>query len=211
MKVEQRSINSEITMIGSDEKRTISGYAVKWNEWSNLIRKESFEFVERFSPGAFDESLRSGNPIKAFWNHNTDKVIGSTKSGTMRVESDNVGLRFEIDLPNNSTGNDIIESVRRGDVDGVSFGFKIADRKKDNTWDDSDYRNVKRTINRAMLKEISPTPFPAYPQTELSLRSAEEAYNDYKDSKDKPPESDWRIDNLRAKTDFLKWKHKLSD
>ena len=45
---------------------------------------------------------------------------GHTKDLT---RGDTTGLDYDIDLPNNTWGNDVRESVQRGDVDSSSFGF----------------------------------------------------------------------------------------
>ncbi|MCB5640427.1 HK97 family phage prohead protease, partial [Erysipelatoclostridium ramosum] len=75
-----------------------------------------------------DESLsrckENGSEIKALWNHDTSRPLGSTKTDTLRFNmGDTTGLNYDIDLPNNTWGNDVRESVKRGDVDGSSFGF----------------------------------------------------------------------------------------
>ncbi|WP_254068379.1 HK97 family phage prohead protease [Brevibacillus sp. 7WMA2] len=57
------------------------------------------------APGAFTRSLGE-NTIKALWNHRTDYVLGSTKNQTLRLSEDDIGLRFELDLPNNTWGKD---------------------------------------------------------------------------------------------------------
>lgn len=149
---------------GSDTM-TVEGYAVKFNERSLLLYGEFYEKVAR---GAFSKSLEE-NTIKGLWNHDTNLVLGSTKSGTLRLKEDDVGLHFELDLPNNETGRNALESINRGDVDGVSFGFYV----RDNTWeylkDEDVYERILLDIN---LFEISPTPFPAYEgASEVAKRS----------------------------------------
>lgn len=76
-------------------------------------------------------------------------------------------MRFELDLPNTSLGNDAYETIKRGDVDGVSFGFQMQKQE----WDESDPDNITRTIVTAKLMEISPVAFPAYPDSQVSARS----------------------------------------
>lgn len=141
--------------------RTLSGYAVKWNTESNpigLFRK----FKEQFRNGSFTESLRKNNQY-ALWSHDPKQPIGSIESGTLRLMEDHVGLRFEIDLGQGPLDQQIYENVKRGIVKGVSFGFRNAVDK----WDES---RTKRTITEAELIEVSPTPFPAYPDSEVSAR-----------------------------------------
>jgi hypothetical protein len=152
----------------TDGKQTLAGYAVLWEKKSLPIYGS---FREQVRKGAFGQALKENN-IRALWNHNSDLVLGSTKAGTMRVSEDEKGLRFEIDLPDTQAGRDAGVSVSRGDVDGMSFGFNV--RKQE--WDESDPKNVLRTLIEVDLKEISPTPFPAYPQTKVGIRSVEDDF-----------------------------------
>ena len=147
--------------------RTISGYAVKWDMRSHPLGLFT-RFREVFKRGAFTETLQNDD-VRALWSHDTSKVLGRTKNGTLRLQEDDIGLRFELDLPNNTQGNDAYESIKRGDVDGVSFGFRASEEQ----WDESDPKNVLRSIHKAGLLEISPVGFPAYPDSQVDARSAD--------------------------------------
>jgi HK97 family phage prohead protease len=159
---------------GDDGKEMrISGYAAVFERLSEPLGG----YREKIQKGAFAESLRK-HPVKAFWNHNADMVLGSTKNGTLDVEEDGKGLRFALRLPDTSWGRDAYESVRRGDVDGVSFGF----RAEGDAWDGSNPKQPVRTLTSVRLFEISPTPIPAYPATGVAARSMKEAYAAYRDA-----------------------------
>ena len=148
------------------ESMVLRGYVVKFNERSVLLCDE---FYERVSPGAFAKSLEA-NVIKALWNHNSDIILGSTKSRTLSLEEDDIGLKFELQLPNTNNAKDIYESITRGDVYGVSFGFYV---KKEN-WEYLKEEDVyERNLLEIELLEISPTAFPAYPTSEVGKRSME--------------------------------------
>lgn len=157
-----------------DGKRTLSGYAVKW-EMKSQPMGWFRRFKEQFKRGAFADSLTKDDQ-RYLWSHDISKVLGRTKNGTLRLYEDNIGLRFELDLPNTTLGNDTYESIKRGDVDGVSFGFRM----KKEEWDESDPDNVLRTILQADLFEISAVAFPAYPDSEVQARSESDPYQQYK-------------------------------
>lgn len=162
-KTETREILTGKIEIREDEaNRTIHGYAVKWNLLSHKIMGR---FSERFQKGAFTESLQTEDQ-RALWSHDTTKILGRRKNNTLRLYEDDVGLRFELDLPNTTIGNDTYESVKRGDIDGVSFGFRAIDQD----WENRDENNPIRTVKKASLLEISPVGFPAYPDSEVSAR-----------------------------------------
>ncbi|PIC88423.1 HK97 family phage prohead protease [Sporosarcina sp. P21c] len=147
-----------------DGKRTLTGYALKWEMKSHPLGYMG-EFREQFQRGAFTETLQKDDQ-RALWSHDTSKVLGRTGNGTLRLTEDEVGLRFDLDLPNTTLGNDTYETIKRGDVDGVSFGF-VARRQE---WDETDDDYVIRTITDAALLEISPTAWPAYPDSGVSAR-----------------------------------------
>lgn len=164
-KTEIRDQTNKIELRENDDgNRTLSGYAVKWNAESRtigLFRK----FKEQFRNGAFSESLRDKNQF-ALWSHNPNEPIGSIESGTLRLSEDMVGLRFEIDLGDDPRSQQVYSDIKRGIVKGVSFGFKNAVDE----WDKSNPDEAKRTISKADLIEVSPTPFPAYPDSEVTAR-----------------------------------------
>ncbi|MGM9923343.1 MAG: HK97 family phage prohead protease [Bacillus sp. (in: firmicutes)] len=159
-----------------DGQRTITGYAVKWEMKSHTMGYFT-RFREQFKKGAFAESLNKEDQ-RALWSHDTSQVLGRTKNGTLRLYEDDIGLRFELDLPNTTLGKDAYETIKRGDVDGVSFGFRM----KKEEWDEADLDNVTRTITQADLFEISPVGFPAYPDSQVSARS-DDPYKVYQEEK----------------------------
>lgn len=159
-----------------DGKRTISGYAVKWEMKSHAMGYFK-RFKEQFRKGAFSDSLTSDDQM-ALWSHDTSKVLGRTKNGTLRLLEDDIGLRFELDLPNTTLGNDAYETIKRGDVDGVSFGFQM----KKQEWDENDVENITRSILKARLLEVSPVAFPAYPDSQVSARS-HDPYKEHHETK----------------------------
>lgn len=166
-KTEKRELLSSALEIRELENglRTISGYAVKW-EMKSVTMGYWQRFKEQFKKGAFTESLTQDDQL-ALWSHDTSQVLGRTKNGTLRLFEDEIGLRFELDLANTTLGNDTYETVKRGDVDGVSFGFQMVKEE----WDESDPDNVVRSVTKARLLEISPVAFPAYPDSQVSARS----------------------------------------
>lgn len=147
-----------------DGSKTLVGYAVKWEKKSHVLGYY-FKFREQFKKGAFTESLQNDDQ-RFLWSHDTGKVLGRTKNNTLRLSEDDVGLRFELDLPDTTLGEDTYKSIKRGDVDGVSFGFK----KEDDEIAEPDDDLPIRTVKKAKLLEVSAVAFPAYPDSEVSAR-----------------------------------------
>lgn len=139
---------------------SFTGYAIRWD-----VPSEPLPFTESIAPGATTRSLKSRNEVKAFVNHDTNLVIGSSRAGTLRMTEDSKGLLTQIDLPDTSYARDLSVSIQRGDVSGMSFGFSVV---KD-SWSE-DYS--QRTISELRLHEVSVvTGFPAYRQTTAAVRS----------------------------------------
>lgn len=141
------------------ESNVISGYAAVFN--SKTIIGDWFE--EIINPGAFSKAIASGD-IRALFNHDWGNVLGRTKSGTLRLEEDERGLKFEVDLPNTSVARDLKESMQRGDINQCSFGFYPTEE----TWDYAS-EPALRTINEVELFEVSVVSLPAYDDTEVAL------------------------------------------
>lgn len=152
------------------EVSTLYGYIAKWNEPSLLICENGRRFVEIIHPGAFAKSLQN-NDIHALWNHSYATTIGRNLSGSLTLKEDEVGLYFELIPANTSAGRDVLELVRRGDVSGCSFG---AIAVKDD-WTPQGDGTYLHDVYELDLLEVTVTPIPAYPQTEVSARSLEQA------------------------------------
>lgn len=146
-----------------DDSKTISGYGAVFGSTSQDLGG----FREIIAPGAFNKTLRESPDILSLWNHDSKYVLGRTSAGTMRVGTDERGLWYQVDLPDNTYGNDLHVSIKRGDVSQSSFGFAAI--KDAWTLDEEDY--PLRTLHEVQLFEISPVSQPAYLETSIDARS----------------------------------------
>ena len=161
--VEFRTFAGELRVEG--DGNTFVGYAAVFNSDS-----EPLPFTERIMPGAFGKSLRGRKrDIRAYINHDSNLVLASTRSGTLRLSEDNVGLRAEFELPDTTYARDLAALMRDGIVDKMSFGFTVP-RGGDRWSDDGRVRELREV----MLHEVSVvTGFPAYEGTSAAVRSLE--------------------------------------
>ena len=161
--VEFRSFVGELRQEG--DGNTFVGYAAVFDSPS-----EPLPFIEKIQRGAFSKTLRERKrDIRLYVNHDSNLVLASRRSGTLRLEEDDFGLRVEADLPETTAGRDIRELMRTGVVDKMSFGFQV-DRRGDKWSDDG----MERTLTSVRLFEVSVvTGFPAYEQTQAAVRSLE--------------------------------------
>ena len=161
MKLETRAIDSKY-----ESGNMLTGYAILWDAESRTIHEQGRVFTERIAKGAFDASIdNKTDDIKLYYNHDSSMPLARTRNGSLRLASDDKGLRFEADLPETTLGNDVRELLRTGTLSGeMSFGFYV----RDEVWTKD---KKDRTITKGDLVEISVVVDAAYPQTYSQLRS----------------------------------------
>ena len=164
MKHETRNFDADFEIREEQDGMAFIGYAAKFNSWSEDLGG----FREQIEPGAFRRSLRSRNDVKLLVNHDTGRVLASTRAGTMKMYEDEVGLRVEANLPNTTDGRDMAELLKRGDLSKMSFGFSV---QKD-SWNEE---MTERTLRSVRIFEASIVAFPAYSETEALVRSLDKA------------------------------------
>ncbi|XGA78587.1 HK97 family phage prohead protease [Halomonas sp. CH40] len=156
----ERRASSELTPKG----RKLTGYVARFDEPADLG-----EFVEVIRAGAFARTLNADTArnIRAIYEHDGRALLGRFGAGTLRLSEDNVGLAFEIDLPDTTLGRDLAHLVERGDVGGCSFGFlPVSD-----AWTEQDGRPV-RELRDVDLFEVTITASPVYDATTVQVRSS---------------------------------------
>lgn len=146
-------------------KITVAGYAAVFGEVADI----GGWFHEVIARGAFTNTLLTADP-RAYYDHNTGRVLGRRSAGTLRLAEDEKGLAVEIDLPDTSDGRDVAALIERGDVSGMSIGFRVLRQE----WDET-VAPEKRTILEVELYEVSIVSMPAYDGTSIALRSRDDA------------------------------------
>lgn len=152
-----------------NEPPKIVGHAAVFNELS----EELSYYREKIAPGAFAKTIKEAD-VRSLFNHDPNFVLGRTKSGTLKLFEDNKGLAVEIIPPDTAWARDLMETMRRGDVDQMSFGFQVV--KED--WE-GDVNNPIRVLKEVRLFDVSPVTFPAYSATDVQVRSLLDILKDY--------------------------------
>lgn len=163
---EKRYLRAEFRVEGVKSPKIV-GYASVFNQRSEDLGG----FKEIVKPGAFKKTIQESD-IRALWNHNPDYVLGRNKAGTLSLEEDTTGLKMTIDPPDAQWARDLMASIKRGDIDQASFGFRTI---KD-AWRTEDGAQV-RDLLEAQLFDVSVVTMPAYPQTSVAVRSKVEELN----------------------------------
>ena len=161
---EIRSIARAFTTNG----RTVSGYAIRFNEDSAFMG-----FTERINPSALPASMLENADIFAYFNHDWSKVLARTPN-SLKLDLRDDGLYYEFEAPNTQDGNDLLEHIKRGEMYGTSFAFSLPEDGSGEVWtkqEDGTY--MREIIMFDALYEISPVYTPAYPTTSVSARCLE--------------------------------------
>jgi HK97 family phage prohead protease len=173
----------EMRIEGEGDETRLIGYAAKFNKLS--VDMGFWEpCYEKIAPGAFTDAIKDGD-TRALKNHDPNLILGRSTSGTLQLTENKIGLKFNIDIPNTTTGKDTLEEVRRGDITGCSFAFTVASE----TWENQEDGSILRTINKVdKLFDVGPVTYPAYPDTTVAARSLS-AYLDGKEKEKKEKEA----------------------
>ena len=148
---------------------TLRGYAAVVGPLSEVLADDKGRaFREKLEPGAFARALEKCD-ARCLVNHDVNQLIGRMKAGTLRMTEDELGLRVECDLPDTQIGHDTAESIRRGDLDGMSFSFDLDE--KDTSWDHGTEPSTRSIRSVSRIYDVGPVAFPAYQDTSVAMRS----------------------------------------
>lgn len=170
-RTEIRNTTFQVIANEDDEKRTVEGYALLFG-----VNSDNLGFEEVIERGALDGVLGKSD-VFALLNHDRSKgILARAKSGngSLSLEVDSKGLKYRFEAPKTALGNELLENLRRGEIDQSSFAFTVADggekweRQKNGIW--------KRTISKfERIYDVSPVYNAAYSKTSVYMRGKEEA------------------------------------
>lgn len=167
MKQEIRQINNNITT--TENSRTVEGYAVVFNSQS-----EDLGFFETIHTGAITTETIENSDVLCKFNHIDDKVLARSKygQGSLKLEVDDIGLRYSFEAPKTELGNEILEYLKRGDIVSSSFAFTVSDEEGAEKWTKDENGVLHRDIYKIdQLYDVSPVFQPAYEATSVHARA----------------------------------------
>jgi len=179
-KTELRSFNFEVRA-KEDEKH------------GHILEGRPIVYNQRTDLGWHDEIIEAGaltdtdlKDVRFLVNHNTDMIPlarsrNNNENSTMQMSVDDEGMtiRVDLDVDNNVEAKNLYSAVSRGDIDGMSFMFKVDGDK----WDDMESDHPTRTITDiSKVFEVSAVTFPAYEQTSIQARGLDSALDNAKSS-----------------------------
>lgn len=138
----------------------IAGYAIVWN-----VKSTNLPFVEVIQSGALDGVDLSN--VLALYNHDFANVLGRVDAGTLKLNVDDHGLHFVLDIPDTTLGHDIYTQIKNGNLKGVSFRFTIANGGE--AWKQINGQPTRVISKIATMREISIVSVPAYDDTSVEV------------------------------------------
>lgn len=161
--------NYSCRVSAQEESRTVEGYALLFDTPS-----DGLSFEEVIEPGALDGVLERSD-VFALMNHDRYRgVLARSKrgKGSLQLEVDAKGLKYSFEAPKTALGDELLENIRRGEVDESSFAFAV----ESDTWEKRSDGTWKRTIHKfEEIYDVSPVYTAAYSKTSVYMRGKEQA------------------------------------
>jgi len=149
---------------GGSDSLVLSGRPILYDQ-PTTINAPFGEYVEVIKRGALDEADLSD--VRLLYNHDMNKIPLARTPKTMHLTLEPAGLMMRAELPSTEDGRSVHTAVKRGDLSGMSFAFKVPEGGSR-----YDAKTNTRTITKIeKVYECSIVAFPAYPQTSVEARS----------------------------------------
>lgn len=165
------TLNGFEVRAGTGDTFTVRGYAcVVDHPYDVYGGPERGGWVETVKRGAFDTTLGAKPDVSFLINHE-GMPLARTRSGTLTLRADNTGLEAEAEVDSRDPfGQALRVKMERGDLDQMSFGFRVTRQ----AWNE-DY--TERDITEVNLDhgDVSIVNIPANPATSMSIVSARSA------------------------------------
>lgn len=150
------------------EPTKIEGYAAIFNSLSDDL---GF-FREKISRGAFTNALKTSD-VRALFNHDPNFILGRQSAGTLELKEDKKGLWMSATPPDTQQARDLMVSIERGDITQQSFAFTV----QEDSWKQPEANGdpeIRTIIEVKEIFDVSPVVYPAYPDTDVAIRSKEQ-------------------------------------
>lgn len=178
--LEQRNTTFPVSVTEENEKRTVEGYAMLFG-----VKSDGLDFEEVIERGALDGVIEKSD-VFALLNHNRDRGILARSvngKGSLTLTVDSKGLKYRFEAPRTMLGDELLENLRRNEINQSSFAFTVADGGE--KWERMKSGKWKRTISQfARIYDVSPVYNAAYSKTTVCMRGKEQVEKELEERKD---------------------------
>lgn len=154
--------------------RTITGTAIVFDSWSNNLYDPMVGvFQEKIERGALTQQTLDNSDIVATMGHDKNYVMARRKfgHGNLELMLTERGLDFKFDCPETVKGEELLQHIKRGEIDSCSFAFTNPD-DGERWYKEGDM--LKREVTKIdRIYDVSMVFYPAYEETSVSARSVE--------------------------------------
>jgi HK97 family phage prohead protease len=173
--VETRDDGGEQTIFGRAAVFYDGTEETEYKLWDEMKDREgrviSPAAYERINQKAFNKVLQEKQDVRGLFNHDPNYVLGRTSSGTMKLEKSLRGLDYKINPPNTPIGSSVSESIRRKDVSGSSFSFRVNEDGQKWSFDKERNAEIREITRFDEMYDCGPVTFPAYSSTSSGIRA----------------------------------------
>jgi hypothetical protein len=165
--VEERTAERVTVRTHDDGTIGVHGYASVTNIWYDVAGGPPYGWREMIVRGAFAKALAERDDVRFLIEHE-GLALARTAARTLTLEEDDHGLLADVpalDVARNVRAAELVSTIDRGDVDQMSFAFRVLRQE----WND-DY--TERVIREVKLYDVSAVSFPANTATIIALRAA---------------------------------------
>lgn len=125
----------EIREDGTADQFVLEGYAATFEPYDCYGGVERGGWIEQIDPKAFDKTLRNSPDVQLLINHE-GLMLARTTSGTLSLSVDNKGLKVRAHLDRNDPDvQRIAPKMKRGDLNEMSFAFRVLNQRWDNNYE----------------------------------------------------------------------------
>lgn len=156
---------------GDEGKLLFYGHAAVFNK-RTWIGPKKWGFWEEIQPGAFARTITEAD-VRMLKNHDPNFELArntiAAGPGSLRLSEDDIGLVDEAEWIRTTYALDLAISVRAGVLSQQSFGFLPVKEE----WSIDENEDDVRSLLEVQLFDVSPVTFPAFTETDASLRAAQ--------------------------------------
>lgn len=178
--LEQRNTTFPVSVTEENEKRTVEGYAMLFG-----VKSDGLDFEEVIERGALAGVIEKSD-VFALLNHNRDRGILARSvngKGSLTLTVDSKGLKYRFEAPRTMLGDELLENLRRNEINQSSFAFTVADGGE--KWERMKSGKWKRTISQfARIYDVSPVYNAAYSKTTVCMRGKEQVEKELEERKE---------------------------
>lgn len=161
-----------------NNKIIIDGYVNAVERASKVLYDTRGEFIEKIRSGVFQKALERADNVDVLLDHERDRKLADTKSGTAKLYEDNIGLRAIVEIED----AEVIQKAKENKLRGWSFGF-FCNKEDRKTNEDGIEERTVRDLDLLEVSIIDDKKYPAYIGTSIEMREDKVKVIEYRTGK----------------------------